>query len=81
MTGIGLALLAIWFAGRPPTLGRTFGYLRLEIIAAVANAILLFGVAGYVVFEAVRRLGVGGPLHGDGLDHLATAVERRQRVE
>ena len=56
VVGIGLALLAIWFAGRPPTLGRTFGYLRLEIIAAVANAILLFGVAGYVVFEAVRRL-------------------------
>jgi cobalt-zinc-cadmium efflux system protein len=56
VVGIGLALLAIWFAGRPPTLGRTFGYLRLEIIAAVANAILLFGVAGYVVFEALRRL-------------------------
>ena len=56
VVGIGLALLAIWFAGRPPTLGRTFGYLRLKIIAAVANAILLFGVAGYVVFEAVRRL-------------------------
>ena len=57
VVGIGLALLAIWFAGRPPTLGRTFGYLRVEIIAAVANAILLFGVAGYVVFEAVRRIG------------------------
>ena len=56
VVGIGLALLAIWFAGRPPTLGRTFGYLRLEIIAAVANAILLFGVAGYIVFEAVRRI-------------------------
>jgi cobalt-zinc-cadmium efflux system protein len=56
VVGIGLALLAIWFAGRPPTLGRTFGYLRMEIIAAVANAILLFGVAGYVVFEAVRRI-------------------------
>ena len=56
VVGIGLALLAIWFAGRPPTLGRTFGYLRLEIIAAVANAVLLFGVAGYIVFEAVRRL-------------------------
>jgi cobalt-zinc-cadmium efflux system protein len=56
VVGIGLALLAIWFAERPPTLGRTFGYVRLEIIAAVANAILLFGVAGYVVFEAVRRI-------------------------
>jgi len=39
VAGVGLALLAIWFAGRPPTLGRTFGYLRLEIIAAIANAV------------------------------------------
>lgn len=57
VAGVGLALLAIWFAGRPPTLGRTFGYLRLEIIAAIANAVLLFGVAAIVVIEAVRRLG------------------------
>ena len=41
----------------PPTLGRTFGYLRLEIIAAVANAVLLFGVAAIVVIEAIRRIG------------------------
>ena len=34
VAGIGLALLAIWFAGRPATAGRTFGYLRLEILAA-----------------------------------------------
>jgi cobalt-zinc-cadmium efflux system protein len=57
IAGVGLALLAIWFAGRPPTLGRTFGYLRLEIIAAVANAVLLFGVAAIVVVEAIRRIG------------------------
>jgi cobalt-zinc-cadmium efflux system protein len=57
VAGVGLALLAIWFAGRPPTLGRTFGYLRLEIIAAVANAVLLFGVAAIVVIEAIRRIG------------------------
>ena len=54
--GIGLALGAIWFAGRPPTEARTFGYLRLEILAAVANAVLLLGIAVIVVVEAVRRL-------------------------
>jgi len=57
VVGVGLAVLAIWFAGRPPTLGRTFGYLRLEILAAVANAVLLFGVAVIVVIEAIRRIG------------------------
>ena len=56
VSGIGLALLAIWFAGRAPTSGRTFGYLRLEILAAIANAVLLFGVAAFILFEAWQRL-------------------------
>ena len=56
VAGIGLALLAIWFAGRPAHGGRTFGYLRLEILAAVVNAVLLFGVAAFILIEAWRRL-------------------------
>lgn len=56
VAGIGLALAAIWFAGRPATGDRTFGYLRLEILAAVVNAVLLFGVAAIVLIEAWRRL-------------------------
>lgn len=53
--GVGLALLAAAFAARPATPERTFGYMRLEILAAVINALLLFGVAGFVLIEAVRR--------------------------
>ena len=56
VSGIGLALVAIWFAGRAPTGARTFGYLRLEILAAVANAVLLLGVAAFILFEAWQRL-------------------------
>ncbi|MGD0862355.1 MAG: cation diffusion facilitator family transporter [Candidatus Limnocylindrales bacterium] len=56
VAGIGLALLAIWFAGRPPTRDRTFGYLRLEILVAVANAVVLFGVAAFVFVEAWQRV-------------------------
>ncbi len=56
ISGIGLSLLAIWFANRPPSSGRTFGYLRLEILAAAANAVLLFGVAALILIEAWRRL-------------------------
>ena len=56
VAGIGLALLAIWFAGRPANGGRTYGYLRLEILAAVVNAVLLFGIAAFILFEAWRRL-------------------------
>jgi cobalt-zinc-cadmium efflux system protein len=53
--GLGMALLAIQFANRPATENRTFGYARAEILAALANCLLLLGVGGYVLFEAVQR--------------------------
>lgn len=55
--GIGLALLAVQFAARPATPERTYGYYRLEILAAVANAVLLLGVSLAVLAEAWRRWG------------------------
>lgn len=55
--GLGMALAAITAANRATQAQhRTFGLYRLEILAALANAVLLFGVAGYVLVEAVRRL-------------------------
>ena len=55
--GIGMALAAIHVADRRvERRDRTFGLYRLEILAALANALLLFGVAVYVLVEAVRRL-------------------------
>ncbi|HEV7707658.1 MAG TPA: cation diffusion facilitator family transporter [Asanoa sp.] len=54
--GIGMALAAITAARRAATDGqRTFGLYRLEVLAALANAVLLFGVALYVLVAAVRR--------------------------
>src|SRR4051812_12803437 len=54
--GIGLALAAITAAGRAATdPQRTFGLYRLEVLAALANAVLLSGVAVYVLIEAVGR--------------------------
>ncbi|GAA2422829.1 cation diffusion facilitator family transporter [Streptomyces glaucus] len=53
--GLGMALLAIHFANRPPSEKRTFGYARAEILAALANCLLLLGVGGYVLYEAVQR--------------------------
>ena len=55
--GLGMALAAITAANRATKAQhRTFGLYRLEILAALANAVLLFGVAGFVLVEAVRRL-------------------------
>ncbi|MFE3601891.1 cation diffusion facilitator family transporter [Streptomyces sp. NPDC059096] len=53
--GLGMALLAIHFAARPADESRTFGYARAEILAALANCLLLLGVGGYLLFEAVER--------------------------
>ena len=53
--GVGLALLAIHFAAKPATAAKSYGYYRLEILAAVANAVLLFGVAAYIGYEAFQR--------------------------
>jgi cobalt-zinc-cadmium efflux system protein len=56
VVGVGLALLAILAAKRShPTASRTFGLYRAEVLAALANAVLLFGVAAYVLVEAVQR--------------------------
>jgi len=55
--GLGMALAAITAANRTVhARHRTFGLYRLEILAALANAVLLFLVAGYVLAEAARRL-------------------------
>jgi cobalt-zinc-cadmium efflux system protein len=56
--GLGMALAAIQLASRGSTRSHnTFGLYRLEILAALANSVLLFGVASYVLFEAVNRIG------------------------
>ena len=54
--GVGLSLLAAYFAARPATARRTFGYARAEILAAMVNGVLLFGMAAFIFIEAIRRL-------------------------
>lgn len=58
VVGLGMALAAIQLASRGAhRRHQTFGLYRLEILAALANAVLLLGVALYVLVEAVRRFG------------------------
>ena len=55
--GLGMALAAIQAASKARNHPqRTFGLYRLEILAALINAVLLFGVAGYVFVKAISRL-------------------------
>ncbi|HEX8497096.1 MAG TPA: cation diffusion facilitator family transporter, partial [Actinomycetales bacterium] len=61
--GIGMALGAVTLAQRPARGRRTFGWQRVEVLAAVANGLLLIGVGAYVVIEAVRRIGDPPDIH------------------
>lgn len=54
---IALALAALYFSAWPASAERTFGYRRLETLAALINALTLWLVAGGVIIEAYRRLG------------------------
>ena len=53
---LAIALAAVKVGQRPPDDERTFGYRRFEILAAPFNALLLFAVAGYVLWEGLGRL-------------------------
>lgn len=53
---IALALFAAWIARRPATAEKTYGYLRLEILAALVNGTALFVLAGLIVWDAIGRL-------------------------
>jgi cobalt-zinc-cadmium efflux system protein len=50
-----LSLVAMWFAVKPPSSQKTYGFYRFEILAALFNGISLFVVSGFIIWEAIRR--------------------------
>ena len=61
---IGLALVAIWVAGRPASIEQTFGFHRTEVLAAMLNALSLWLIAAWIFFEASRRFGDAPEVNG-----------------
>jgi cobalt-zinc-cadmium efflux system protein len=55
VAALTLALIAVWFGSRPATPGKTFGYYRLEILAAFINGIALVAIAFFIFYEAYLR--------------------------
>ncbi len=53
---LALAVVANWYASKPPTLQRTYGFYRAEILAAFVNGLALVGVSTFVLYEAWQRL-------------------------
>jgi len=56
VAGLTLALVAAVLGQRPATDSRTWGYRRLEVLAAAAQAAVLLAVGGFVIVQGVRRL-------------------------
>lgn len=69
---LALSLMAMRLAMRPPSPERTFGYVRLEILAALVNGAVLLGVSVWIAWEAWERLRV--PREVDGPLMMAVAV-------
>ncbi len=67
VAALAIALAAIKIGERPADAVRTFGYRRFEILAAAFNAVLLFVVAGYVLYEGVLRLFAPEPVGSVGM--------------
>jgi len=55
VAALALALMAVWFSARPATPGKTFGYYRLEILAALINGVGLVLIALFIFYEAYQR--------------------------
>jgi cobalt-zinc-cadmium efflux system protein len=72
LAALGLSLFALNIAERPATHRKTYGYLRAEILAALANGVLLVLVALYIFYEAWHRLLAPEPVRS--LEMLLIAV-------
>src|SRR5262245_40630520 len=71
--GLVLALFAAWVAARPPTPAKTYGYYRVEILAATVNALLLLAVAGLILVEAYQRVRAPRDVQGGAMLAIAVA--------
>ena len=65
--GLALALFAIRFAERPATPERTYGYYRVEILAALTNAVVLLMISFYILYEAYERFRNPAPVQSGAM--------------
>lgn len=72
VASLTLTLGAIWFASRPATPNKTYGYYRLEILAAFVNGVALAAISIWVIYEAWGRWLEKPEIFGTGLTAVAT---------
>ena len=72
VAALGLALLAVWFGARPATPRKTFGYYRLEILAALINGVALGVISLLIIYEAYHRWAIPQPVKSGAMIVVAT---------
>ena len=71
VAALTLTLAAIWFAARPATSKKTYGYYRYEILAAFVNGVALVLISVWVIYEAFERWNSPPEVAGFGLTIIA----------
>lgn len=72
VAALALALTAAWFSSRPATSNKTFGYHRLEILAALVNGVALVVISMLILYEAYQRWSVPPAVQGSVVIVVAT---------
>ncbi len=70
---LGLSLFAVWFSRKPATAQKTYGYFRVEILAALANGVALLLIAAGILYEAYDRFFTPQPIRGGEMLLIAAA--------
>ena len=71
-SALGLAAAAAWLARRPPSMRHSYGLVRSEILAALFNSMLMLVLLGFIVHEAIGRIGTPRDITGSTV--IAVAV-------
>lgn len=69
---LGLAALAAWVALQPPTYRHSYGLGRIEVVAAMFNALFMLGVVAGIAIAAVERLQHPAPVQGAAVFGVAS---------
>ena len=70
-SALGLAAGAAWLARRPPSASHSYGLVRAEVLAALFNSLLMLVLIGYIVHEAIDRIGAPRDINGSAVIGVA----------
>lgn len=70
-SALGLAAAAAWLARRPPSMRHSYGLVRAEVMAALFNSLLMLVLIGFIVREAIERIGAPRDIAGGKLTQVS----------